>query len=41
VADIQPTAQEPTFRAHLETEADTPTHLDKLFQIRHFETSKT
>ena len=34
-------AQEPAFRAHLETEANTLTKLGNDFQIRHFETSKT
>jgi hypothetical protein len=34
-------AQEPTLRAHLETEANTLTKLGNDFQIRHFETSKT
>jgi hypothetical protein len=34
-------AQEPAFRAQLETEANTLTKLGNEFQIRHFETSKT
>lgn len=34
-------AQEPAFRVHLETEANTLTKLGNEFQIRHFETSKT